>query len=461
MSQSTEPPATATGPSAEPDDGPEPGDVSADVGRANPTQLLTPQARRLVGLAIPAAVIGVGTSLSLLFVSGVAEALEHWLWNDLPAALGADPNGPAWIFALLTLTGLGVGLVIAYAPGHAGDDPATEGLVAPVLPLPTLPGLLLATILVLAGGVSLGPEYPIMAINIAITFAIGSRVIARIPGRAWIGLAFAGTIGALFGTPVAAALLLSESMTASDEPLWDRLFAPLVAAAAGAQTTMALGGATFALAVPDYPGIQFGDILSACVVSVVAAILAMAAVYAFPISHAFFSRFRHPVLITLAGGVALGILGAVGGPITLFKGLHQMQELTDNASTYSAGALAAIALIKLAALVVAATSRFRGGRIFPAVFVGVAFGLFASTLLPGIPIPIGVSAGVLGILLAITRSGWLAIFMGIALVPDTQLLPVICIAALPAWLVVTGRPIMQVAPEAPPAPEPQRVAATA
>jgi H+/Cl- antiporter ClcA len=453
VSQSSDPPASGAPPA------PEPGAGWAGVGAGRPTQLLTPQARRLVALAVPAAVIGVGTSIVLLLVSGVAEVLEHWLWNDLPAALGADPNGPAWIFGLLTLTGLAVGLVIAYAPGHAGDDPATEGLVAPVLPLPTLPGLLLATVLVLAGGVSLGPEYPIMAINIAITFAIGSRLIAQIPGRAWIGLAFAGTIGALFGTPVAAALLLSESMTASDEPLWDRLFAPLVAAAAGAQTTMALGGATFALALPDYPGVQFGDILSACVVAVVAATLAMVAVYGFPISHAFFSRLRHPVVITLAGGVVLGILGAIGGPITLFKGLHQMQELTDNASTYSTGALVAIALVKLAALVVAATSRFRGGRIFPAVFVGVAFGLFASSLLPGIPEPIGVSAGVLGVLLAITRSGWLAIFMGIALVPDPQLLPVICIAALPAWLVVTGRPIMQVAPALPPSPESQPSAA--
>src|SRR5262249_51939562 len=203
------------------------GDVSADVGRASPTQLLTPQARRLIVLAIPAAIIGIGTSVVLLAISGVATALEHWLWTDLPAAIGADPNGPVWIFSLLTLTGLAVGLVIAYAPGHAGDDPATEGLVAPALPLYALPGLVLAVILVLAGGVSLGPEYPIMTINIALTVAIGSRLIARMPGRAWVGLAFAGTIGALFGTPVAAALLLSESMTASDEPLWDRLFAPL------------------------------------------------------------------------------------------------------------------------------------------------------------------------------------------------------------------------------------------
>jgi H+/Cl- antiporter ClcA len=455
VSQSSEPSAGEGGPT------PQPGDVSADVGRARPAELLTPQARRLVALAVPAAVVGVGSSIALILVSRVAGLLEHWLWSDIPGSLGIDPNGPAWIFGVLTLTGFAVGLVIVSVPGHAGEDPATEGLVAPVLPLRSLPGLVVATILVLAGGVSLGPEYPIMTINIALAVFLGSRAIARIPGRAWIGLAFAGTIGALFGTPVAAALLLSESMTASDEPLWDRLFAPLVAAAAGAQTTVALGGEGFALSLPDYPTVQVGDILVACIIAVVAAVVAMVAVYAFPISHEAFSRLRHPVLITLAGGVVLGVLGAIGGPITLFKGLEQMKTLTDNAASYSAGGLGAIALIKLAALVVAATSRFRGGRIFPAVFVGVAFGLFVSALLPGIPAPIAVSTSVLGVLLAITRSGWLAIFVGIALVPDTQLLPVICIAALPAWLIVTGRPIMQADPERPPASGPEAPATAA
>ena len=445
MTEPTDPAATGTRPE------PEPGDVSADVGGAGPTQLLTPQARRLISFALPAAVVGIGSSLVLLAISEVAHVLESWLWTDLPAAIGVDPNGPAWIFGILTLTGLAVGLVIAYAPGHAGDDPATEGLVSPVLAPRALPGMALAVIFVLAGGVSLGPEYPIMTINIALTVFIGSRAMTRLPGRAWIGLAFAGTIGALFGTPVAAALLLSESMTASDEPLWDRLFAPLVAAAAGAQTTIALGGATFALSVPDYPGVQVGDIVSACVVAVLAAAIAMVAVYLFPISHGAFGRFRHPVLITLAGGVVLGILGVIGGPITLFKGLDQMKELTDTASTYTAPALAAIAVVKLAAMVVAATSRFRGGRIFPAVFVGVAIGLSISSFAPGIPESIAVTTSVLGVLLAVTRSGWLGIFVGVALVPDLELLPVICIAALPAWLIVTGKPIMQVAPSHEPA----------
>ena len=78
--------------------------------------------------------------------------------------------------------------------------------------------------------------------------------------------------------------------------------------------------------------------------------------------------------MTTAGGFLLGILGIVGGPITLFKGLEQMKELTANAGAYSAGGMGWVALVKLAALVIAATCGFRGGRIFPSVFIGVALG---------------------------------------------------------------------------------------
>ena len=43
-----------------------------------------------------------------------------------------------------------------------------------------------------------------------------------------------------------------------------------------------------------------------------------------------------------------------------------------------------------------------------------------------------------------TRSGWLAIFMGGLMVGDPSLLPLLAVVVLPAWLVVTGRPEMVV-----------------
>ncbi|MBX9331284.1 chloride channel protein, partial [Serratia marcescens] len=160
------------------------------------------------------------------------------LWVTLPDALSLGAQSPWWPVAMLTLTGVAVGLIVRYMPGHAGPDPATESLIGMPLPLSALPGLGLALIVGLAGGVSLGPENPITAINIALVAAAGARLLPKVPRMDWIILAAAGTIGAMFGTPVAAALIFSQTLAGNNEtPLWDRLFAPLVAAAAGAVTT--------------------------------------------------------------------------------------------------------------------------------------------------------------------------------------------------------------------------------
>ena len=58
-----------------------------------------------------------------------------------------------------------------------------------------------------------------------------------------------------------------------------------------------------------------------------------------------------------------------------------MKRLAADGS-YSVPALLTITLTKLAALVIAAASGFRGGRIFPAVFVGVALGLMLHQHVP-------------------------------------------------------------------------------
>lgn len=169
--------------------------------------MLHPRAKTMLLLATPALIIGIASSLVLIVVMKVASVLQAFLWNALPGKLGIDFASPTWIILMLTLTGIAVGLVIRFSPGHAGPDPALEPLIsAPVNPA-ALPGLLLALIIGLAGGVSLGPEHPIMAVNIALAVYLGSRIFPRVGSLDWTILASAGTIGALFGTPVAAALI--------------------------------------------------------------------------------------------------------------------------------------------------------------------------------------------------------------------------------------------------------------
>lgn len=404
--------------------------------------MLHPRAKTMLLLSLPALIIGVASSVVLVVVMKVASMLQSILWSTLPAKLGVTLGSPFWTLLMLTLTGVAVGLVLRYSTGHGGPDPATEPLIGAPVAISTLPGLLCALIIGLAGGVSLGPEHPIMVVNIALAVAVGARLFPRVTALDWTVLASAGTIGALFGTPVAAALIFSQTLGGnSDVPLWDRLFAPLMSAAAGALTTSLFFHPHFSLPIAHYGQMQLVDIFSGAVVAAIAIALGMIAVWCLPRLHQLMHRLRHPVLILGIGGFLLGILGIIGGHITLFKGLSEMQQLAFS-QTFTVSDYLLFALVKLAALVVAAASGFRGGRIFPAVFVAVALGLMLHEHVEAVPAAITVSCAILGLVLVVTRDGWLSLFMAAAVVPDTTLLPLLCIVMLPAWLLLAGKPLM-------------------
>ena len=406
--------------------------------------MLHPRARTMLLLSLPAVAIGIASSLILIVVMKIASALQNLLWQRLPGTLGIAQDSLFWIIGVLTLTGIAVGLVIRFSQGHAGPDPACEPLIGAPVPPSALPGLIVALILGLAGGVSLGPEHPIMTVNIALAVAIGARLLPRVNRMEWTILASAGTIGALFGTPVAAALIFSQTLNGSSEvPLWDRLFAPLMAAAAGALTTGLFFHPHFSLPIAHYGQMEMTDILSGAIVAAIAIAAGMVAVWCLPRLHAMMHQMKNPVLVLGIGGFILGILGVIGGPVSLFKGLDEMQQMVAN-QAFSTSDYFLLAVIKLAALVVAAASGFRGGRIFPAVFVGVALGLMLHEHVPAVPAAITVSCAILGIVLVVTRDGWLSLFMAAVVVPNTTLLPLLCIVMLPAWLLLAGKPMMMV-----------------
>ena len=405
-----------------------------------------PTAARLAALAVPAIAVGVGCAVTLIALSTVAARLQDLLWTVLPESLGVATESRWWTFGMLTAVGVAVGLVVWKVPGHAGPDPATTGLVGAPLPLAVLPSLAVAIVLGLAGGVSLGPENPIIAINTALTVWVVARVWRTVPIEVAVALAAAATIGAMFGTPVAAALLFTEmAASTAGGRVWDKLFAPLVAAAAGALTMDAFGQPVFAVNVPPYAEPALVDLASGTVIALATALLCLAAVYAFPIAHDLFHRLPNPLIAITVGGALLGVLGAIGGTVTLFKGLDEMKQLTDDAAGMSTGHLLLVTVVKTAALLIAASCGFRGGRIFPAVFIGVGAGLVAHSAVTSIPLAVAVSAGVLGSVLVVARDGWLALFMATATVGDIRILPVLCIVVLPLWLLVANRREMLIA----------------
>lgn len=399
--------------------------------------------RLLAASLLPAAAVGVGSGLVLTLVYLLSDGLRELLWDAWPTAWGVSGSSSGWIVLILTLTGLAVGLVVWLSPGRAGPDPATQHLMSAPLPLAVLPGLGVALLLTLAGGPSLGPENPIIAIAVGLTVAAGARLAPSVTTRRWAEMATAGTIGAMFGTPVAAALVLTETATGDgDVPLWDRLFAPLTAAAAGALTTVLLSEPTLAITLTPYRGPRVVDLVTGSLIALVGAVVGLAGTAAFPYVHRFFHEIGHPLLMLVAGGFVLGLLGAVGGTVTLFKGLHELAALAGSVDGYGAAGLVLVVVVKLAALLVSAASGFPGGHIFPAIFLGGAIGLLANVLFPALPPALTVAAGVLGIVFAIARDGWLSLFIAVAVIGDVTVFPILVVASLPVWLLLTGRPEM-------------------
>jgi H+/Cl- antiporter ClcA len=185
-------------------------------------------------------------------------------------------------------------------------------------------------------------------------------------------------------------------------------------------------------------------------------LLGLVAAVALPPVHKIFHSIRNPLIYTTIGGVLLGLLGALGGRITLFKGLTQTGELLSTYGQYGVWTLVSFALIKVVALVISAAAGFRGGRIFPAVFIGAALGAAAHTLVPSVPLGLAVGCAAFGTTLAIARDGWVALFIGVVTSGSLVIFPLLCIIILPTWLMVSRAPLMLVThPVDGPAAEPE------
>lgn len=59
-------------------------------------------------------------------------------------------------------------------------------------------------------------------------------------------------------------------------------------------------------------------------------------------------QIKNPVLMLGVGGFILGILGVIAGPVSLFKGLDEMQQMVAN-QAFSTSDYFLLAVIKLAA----------------------------------------------------------------------------------------------------------------
>lgn len=411
----------------------------------SPAELLrSPAYLRLLALA---AVIGVPISaLAYGFLQGVA-VLQEALFVRLPAALGLGPSPAWWPLPVLAVGGLLVGATIRYLPGHGGHSPADGFAPHPPPTARELPGVVLAAAGTLVFGAVLGPEAPLIAIGgglavLAVRAARSSPAPSAVTVVASTG-SFAA-ISTLLGSPLLGAFLLMEAAGIGGATLGLVLLPGLLASGIGSLIFLGLdsltGLGTVSLALPGLPDFahptvaQFGW---AVVIGIAAALLGTTISRLALRVRDLVDRSR--LLLTTLAGLVVAALATLYALTTghstsdvLFSGQEALPALLADPARYSVGALVVLVVCKGLGYLIC-LSAFRGGPIFPAMFLGAAGGL-ALAPLPGLSLVPAVAMGIGAMSVVMLRLPLTSVLLAVLLLADDGLVvtPLVIVAVVVA-----------------------------
>jgi hypothetical protein len=142
------------------------------------------------------------------------------------------------------------------------------------------------------------------------------------------------------------------------------------------------------------------------------------------------------------GAVAIGFAEATGrgdGDV-LFSGQSALPTLVQHASGWAVGALVLLVIVKSVAYGLSLSS-FRGGPVFPAMFIGAAAGVAASHL-PGMSLVPGLAMGIGAMATVMLRLPLTATLLATLLLASdgVTVVPVVIVAVVVAYVAVAWMP---------------------
>jgi len=362
------------------------------------------------------------------------------VWPDLTEW---TPFSGSWLMVgIMTVAGLVVGMVHHFT---AADELDVFAAVdnGDMDPKP-VPASLLASLVSLIGGFSLGPEVPtgMLAAGLGGWISRRRKLDAegtRINVISGVSAAYAG----LFSSPFVVLLLLLESAHLQSIAYYGTLLIAGLSATIGFSLFYGLGGDTFSsllglLSPPAYD-LRIWHMGVAIVLGLVGVPFGLL----LPILTKILERLTaplksQPIVRGLLGGFLLGLL-AFALPTTIGLGTSEMVIVSQQAAEIGFGLLIVFALAKMLALSGALSFGFIGGPIFPPLFVGTTLGSAIMLLFPQLPMglavgcmTVAVPAAVVPIPLALAAIGIL--ILGVS---PTNALPIV-LAALIAFSVTRG-----------------------
>jgi H+/Cl- antiporter ClcA len=410
------------------------------------------RSRAYVGLLVVAAVLGVPIAAAAYGFLALVDYLQKELFTHLPHGLGFSTVPAWWPLPMLVIGGVLAALAIRYLPGDGGPSPAAGfGVHPPPAPI-QLPGVILAALASLAFGAVIGPEMPLIALGsglaILATKAARRRQVPEQGVRVLGATGGFAALSTLMGSPITSAFLLMEAAGLGGPMMGLVLVPGLLASGVGALIFIGLdsltGLGTFSLAIPHLPYFGRPDLAEfgwAIVIGLAAALLGPVILWLSLSVHRYAEK-RSMIVLPLAG-VAVAVLTiiytqATGKPSSdmLFSGENSIGPLVDHAASYSVGTLLLLLVCKTLAYGVSRGS-FRGGPIFPALFIGAAGGV-AMSHLPGLPLVAAVAMGIGAMTAAVLTLPLTSVLLASLLVLSdaVTVMPLVIVAVVVAYVAV-------------------------
>jgi H+/Cl- antiporter ClcA len=351
-------------------------------------------------------------------------------------------SGPWWIIGIMTVAGLLVGIIHRFTPAKEIDtfDALDKGYLDPK----PVPSSLLASLISLIGGFSLGPEVPTGFLAAGLGSWISKwRKMDSKTTRTNVMSSVSGAYAGLFSSPFAVLLMLLESNHIQKLTYYGTLLIAGLAAVVGFGLFYALDGLNFSSLLGILSPPVYDLRLWHLALSVVFGILAVPFALIFVILTRILNRLveplnSKPIIRSTLGGFLLGLL-AVALPSTIGLGTTEMSIVTQQAAEIGFILLVVFALAKLLALSGALSFGFIGGPIFPLLFVGSSLGAAINLIFPQVPLGlalgcmiVAVPAAVVPIPIALGAIG--IIIIGLS---PTNTIPVF-ISALVAFSITRG-----------------------
>lgn len=415
--------------------------MSADLSHDEPDL----HSRGYLTLLLIAALVGIPLSFIVFGFLAAVHWLEHVIWDTLPSSLGFGQPPAWWPIAALGLAGVLVALAVTHLPGRGGHVPAM-GLDASATPSSHVPGTVLAAAAGWVLGAVIGPEAPLFAMGSGLAL-LAAKAFGRTESTTVIAASgSAAAVSAVFGNPLVAVIMFLEVAGLGRRQTMLFVLPCLVSSGVGALVFTGMGKWTGleidSLSIPDLEPARL-QIANVVWTFPIAAVVAAATWLMFAVGRrtARLAESR-TMVVTVAAGLLAGCSAATYTVITshspaevALSGQATLPLLATQPGQWSVGALVVLLVCKGIAYAVC-LGAFRGGPVFPAVFLGAAFGVLATTLFPSIglvpALAVGTAAGA-----AVTRLPVTSVVLVMVLLGDAarSQIPIVILAAATALVV--------------------------